>query len=79
MARGPLASDQLGAHLDSSHQRICVPGHSRPHNLAQAQLTHVTGGDNCMMWLENSGHIVTEDYEGELVYAATESFIEEHI
>jgi len=31
-----------------------------------------------MMWLENSGHIVTEDYERELVFRAIESFIEEH-
>ena len=32
-----------------------------------------------MMWLENSGHIVTEDLERERVYAAIEAFIEAHI
>jgi carboxylesterase len=32
-----------------------------------------------MMWLENSGHIVTEVCEREVVYRAIESFIEEHI
>jgi len=31
------------------------------------------------MWLENSGHIVTEDLERERVYAAIEAFIEAHI
>ncbi len=32
-----------------------------------------------MMWLENSGYIVTEDYEREVVYRAIDSFIEQHI
>jgi len=32
-----------------------------------------------MMWLENSGHIVAEDYEREFVYTTIQNFIVEHI
>jgi len=31
-----------------------------------------------MVWLENSGHIVTEDYDRELVYTRIRAFIEQH-
>jgi len=34
--------------------------------------------DKRMLWLENSGHIVTEDYDRQLVYATIRDFIEQH-
>ena len=34
--------------------------------------------DKRMIWLENSGHVVTVDYERQLVYAAIEEFIAGH-
>lgn len=35
--------------------------------------------DKSMMWLENCGHIVTEDYQRGLVHARIQTFIEEHV
>ena len=34
--------------------------------------------DKQMIWLENSGHVVTVDYDRQLVYAAVEGFIAGH-
>ena len=31
-----------------------------------------------MVWLENSGHVVTEDYDREMLYARIHAFIEKH-
>lgn len=59
--------------------RSAFPGTAGRTGLRTAQLNHVTGSDNRMMWLENSGYIVTEDYEREVVYRAIDSFIEQHI
>jgi carboxylesterase len=73
-------------HLSDDLPEVHIPAlllHSRHdltvHPSMMPQIyTRLGTGDKEMVWLENSGHVVTEDYDRELVEARIRTFIEKH-